>query len=140
MGSWRPLYTLFTAALLTMVSLPVPDAVAGDVGRRIVHPHDPAPTLAEDVAAITFGTVVSLPRGEQHSGVDPGLVGGLQTLRLMSTIRDVQRVPVTQALSSAPGSGGVTCCTGVTFTASWSPPVMPLILTPPPGPITFSVK
>jgi hypothetical protein len=46
---------------LVMALLSVNTALAGDA-RRIVYPHDPAPTLTQDVAAVRAAIEVSVPR------------------------------------------------------------------------------
>ena len=103
--------------------------------RRVVHPHDPAPTLLEDLAAISGTSAVSGPRSGGQGPADDSFVGGLQTLRLGQALRETQRALVSSAASPtlppfSPPTATVCIC--ITSEAvSLNTPLLPIITRPP---------
>src|SRR6267378_7412170 len=96
--------------------------------RAVVHPENPAPTLANDVAAVALlmPTGTSLTTDGRRTGRDSGLVGGLQTARLTTALRDFQRgvVMAVPSVQQPPAGGGmppVFVVGGVTNTFSYIP-------------------
>src|SRR5437762_62537 len=88
--------------------------------RAVVHPENPAPTLAADVAALALRvpTGMSAPTDVRRAGRDSGLAGGLQTARLTTAVRDLQRgVVPTGPVQPPPGgdsSPGIISGAGLT--------------------------
>src|SRR6267143_1515168 len=97
------------------------------------------PTLANDVAAVALlmPTGTSLTTDGRRTGRDSGLVGGLQTARLTTALRDFQRgvVMAVPSVQQPPAGGGmppVLVVGGVTNTFSYIP--LTILQFPPPPP------
>ena len=133
-------------AALGFIALAWTPTLAQDIQRlrAVVHPENPAPTLADDVAAVALfiPTGTSLSTDGRGTGTDSGLVGGLQTARLTTALRDFQRGVVTAApaIQQPLGGGGmppVFVVGGVTNTFAYRPLTI-LQFPPPPPPPQFS--
>jgi hypothetical protein len=105
----RTAWAVIAAVVLGVVSFATAALAQGGVPRRIVYPHDPAPTLSDDIAALqtTLGVTIQPGGGQAHSVV------GLDTLRLGQALRDAQRgapgqVNIAAAPSTPPPGGGFT--------------------------------
>ena len=128
-------------AALGVIALAWTPTLAQDVQRfrAVVHPENPAPTLADDVAAVALliPTGTSLPADGRRTGTDSGLVGGLQTARLTTALRDVQRGVVTAvpAVQQPLGGGGMPPVFVVgSFTNTFSYIPLTILQFPPPPP------
>lgn len=124
-----------------------PPTLAQDIKRfrAVVHPENPAPTLANDVAAVALlmPTGTSLTTDGRRTGRDSGLVGGLQTARLTTALRDFQRgvVMAVPSVQQPPAGGGmppVFVVGGVTNTFSYIP--LTILQFPPPPPPPPSLR
>jgi len=99
---------LIAAIILGVVSFATPALAQSGTPRRIAHPHDPAPTLTEDITALqTMLGVTVVPGGGPTANVV-----GLDTLRLGQALRDGQRAapsqPTVASVPPPPGGGGFT--------------------------------
>jgi len=107
--------------------------------RAVVHPENPAPTLADDVGAVArlMPAGTSFPTDGRRTGTDSGLVGGLQTARLTTALRDFQRGVVTAvpAVQQPLGGGGMPPAFVVgSFTNTFSYIPLTILQFPPPPP------
>ena len=123
------------AAMATVVLSAMPAVAEQGLTRRVVYPHDPAPTLLEDLAAVTGTPAVSAPASGGQGRVDDTLAGGLQTLRLNQTLRDAQRSVVSQvtgpsSVSSPPAFVCICITSQVVSTSTLTFITLPPVTTP----------